>query len=643
MRAFFNAALLLSLVTSANVFAEVRLPKLLSDNLVLQRNTENKLWGWADKGESVSVFLNGKLQGNTVTEENDWSIQLASMPAGGPHTLEVKGRNSITLSNVMFGDVWVASGQSNMQTTMQRTAEMFPNAIAEANHPNLRQFTVPRTMGFKGPEKDFTNGQWQPTTPTTVGQHSAVAYYFGRKIMQKENVPIGILSSNFGGSPAECWLSEEALKKYPERLNKVSAFKDDAYLQALIAADKKASDAWHQQLNDNDLGLKANTPWFAANLDTASWPSLQLPNLFADQGLQPFVGTIWLRKTIELPANTANKAGTLRLGTLVDADTAYINGVEVGKTYYRYPPRIYSVKPNILREGQNTLTVRLQVNGYGAEWTVEKPYHLQVGDHTIDLTGDWQYQIGTTTEPAPEQQYVPYSQPLGCYNAMLAPLFNMKIKGVIWYQGESNTGNPTEYEEMFPELIQLWRKKWNQGDFPFLFVQLANYGAKQVEPSEGGWAETRFAQMKALELTNTAMTVTTDVGEWNDLHPLDKKSVGERLALSAQALAYGKKNVVYSGPLFNSVEAKKNTLILRFNHVGGGLRSKGGELKGFAIAGDDGQYVWAETKIARDKIIVWHKDISKPKYVRYAWANSPESANLYNKEGLPASAFAAEL
>jgi len=631
--------MLMGLALCPMAHADISLPKLLSDGLVLQREMPSTLWGWASDGEPVTMYLNKKKVAATTARNGEWSLSIDGLTAGGPHTLTLKGNNSITLKDIYFGDVWVASGQSNMQTPMYRVEEMFADEIAAADYPLLRQFTVPRVMTFDGPAKDYEGGQWEKSTPELIRNHSATAFFFGRKIMQEENVPVGILSANFGGSPAECWMSEEALKPYKPQYERGKSLQDTAYLQSLQDADQADIDAWFHQLNSTDLGLQNS---YEKAIDDSGWQQLSIPGLWQDQGLDAMAGIVWLRRTIELPAEAEAKPGFLRLGTIVDADTAYINGVEVGKTYYQYPPRRYPVKEGILKAGKNTITLRVQVENKRGEFVVEKPYYLKVGDHQVDLTGNWKYKIGTVMADAPKpRRFVPWNEPLGCYNAMLAPLFNMGIKGVIWYQGESNTGNAQEYEQLFPHLIRHWREQWNQGDFPFLFVQLANYMKAHPQPTESQWAETRFAQFKALKEPNTAMTVAIDVGEWNDLHPLDKKSVGERLALSAQALAYGKANLVYSGPLLKNISAKKNKLIVHFDHIGKGLVAKGKKLGGFAIAGEDGKYIWAHAKIKNNTVVVWHKDIKKPVHVRYAWADTPENANLYNKEGLPASPFEA--
>jgi sialate O-acetylesterase len=297
------------------------------------------------------------------------------------------------------------------------------------------------------------------------------------------------------------------------------------------------------------------------------------------------------------------------------------------------------IKPGILKEGKNLITVRVISNEGRGGFVEDKPYALTAGDERIDLKGDWQYCLGADMEPLKGQTFIRW-KPMGLYNAMIAPLLNFKIKGVIWYQGESNAGKPAEYKKLFPVLIHNWRKNWKLGDFPFLFVQLPNFMEARKQPAESNWALMREAQLQTLTVSNTAMAVAIDIGEWNDIHPLNKKDVGKRLALAARKAAYGEKDIVSSGPLYKSMKIDGNKIIITFAHTGSGLMTKGDDkLKCFAIAGADKKFVWANAKIEGDKVIVWHDEITSPAAVRYAWADNPEGANLYSKENLPASPF----
>jgi len=353
-------------------------------------------------------------------------------------------------------------------------------------------------------------------------------------------------------------------------------------------------------------------------------------------------GVLWFRKEVDVPATMTGQPARLELGTLVDADSTYINGQLVGTTSYQYPPRKYEVKAGVLKPGKNVVVVRLISNGGRGGFTKDKNYQLTAGGQTLDLRGPWQYRLGATMLPTPGTTTFHY-QPGGLYNGMIAPVLPYAIKGVLWYQGESNTANPADYLALMTSLIADWRKQLRQPNLSFLYVQLANFMAVKSEPSESSWAAVRDIQRRTLAVPHTGMAVITDVGEWNDIHPLDKQTPGHRLALAAQKVAYGDAKVVASGPLYQGMQGAGNKVTLKFSDTGSGLLAKGGgALKGFAVAGPDKKFVWAQARIEGNKVVVWNDQVPNPTVVRYAWADNPEGANLYNKEGLPASAFTTE-
>jgi sialate O-acetylesterase len=366
---------------------------------------------------------------------------------------------------------------------------------------------------------------------------------------------------------------------------------------------------------------------------------MRVPGFWDEHGLKGVNGVVWFRKDIEVPASMTGKPVKLLLGRIVDQDSVFVNGRFAGTTGYQYPPRRYELPAGLLKAGKNTIVVRVINNAGRGGFITDKPYKILADNDSIDLTGDWHFALGATAPPLPSQTFFQY-QPGGLFNAMIAPLLNYRIKGVIWYQGESNAGKPVEYRTLFPAVISTWRQQWKQGNFPFLFVQLANYMQTKDQPGESSWAMTREAQLKTLSLPNTGMAVITDIGEWNDIHPLNKEDVGKRLALWAQKQAYGDQKVVYSGPLYQSMTKQGNKIVLQFTSIGSGLMAKGnGELKQFAIAGADKKFVWAKAAIEGNRVVVWSDQVTDPVAVRYAWADNPEGANLYNKEGLPASSF----
>ncbi|MCB0640222.1 MAG: beta galactosidase jelly roll domain-containing protein, partial [Phaeodactylibacter sp.] len=612
------------------------------DNMVLQRDATVKVWGWADPGEAIRIEFYGQTKETAADAAGNWAVQFADLKAGGPYTMQLQGKNTIQIQNILIGDVWLCGGQSNMETTMERVSPRYPEELKNAEAPHIRYFYVPRKYDFNTAQADVERGNWEPISQKNIRSVSAVAYFFAQDLHAEYGVPIGLINNALGGSPAQSWVDEQTLKAFPDYYAEAQRFKDREYVDSIIRSDTERQRNWYQKAWQEDAGYQ-DQPWHAAELNTEGWSTMSVPGYWADTELGAVNGVLWFRKEIDLPAALAGKPARLLLGRVVDADSTYVNGHFVGTVSYQYPPRRYEVPANVLKAGKNTITVRVINNAGRGGFFLDKPYELIIGDESIELKGDWQYKLGAALPPLQSQTFVRWKA-LGLYNAMLHPLFNFRIKGVIWYQGESNTWNPAQYADLFPALIQCWRRGFGQQDLPFLFVQLANFMKTTDEPVESNWAALRDAQRKALSLPNTAMAVAIDVGEWNDIHPLNKKDVGHRLALAARKVAYGDGQVVYAGPLFESMTVKKGKAVLRFSSTGSGLMAKGDTaLQYFAIAGADGQYHWATAKIKGDRVVVYHAKVPNPVAVRYAWADNPEGANLYNKEGLPASPFEAKV
>ena len=633
--------LLLSLLVFTTTYGQVRLPRLISDGMVLQRDANVWIWGWAEKGEAVSVEFMGQTYSAKANSKGEWAIDLPKTAAGGPYVMQIRGQNSeVTLKDILFGDVWVCSGQSNMELAMRRASPIYPEEIASSANDRIRQFLVPQHYDFNTPHQDLSSGDWIAANPQTVLDFSAVAYFFARKLYDRYHVPIGLINSSLGGSPVQSWISEESLKAFPDYYEEAQRFKDSTLIQRIEHQDRTRIQAWYDLLKKGDEGYRnPQQPWFDPNLNTSDWGTMQIPGYWAETKLGPVNGVVWFRRTFNVPRSLVGKPVTLILGRIVDADSVFVNGVFVGTTSYQYPPRRYEIPENVLKEGVNTIVVRvISVTGKGG-FVPDKQYAIVSGDTTVDLKGDWRYRLGATMEPLASQTFIRW-KPLGLFNAMIAPLLNYRIEGAIWYQGESNAGKPEEYRPLFSALIRDWRAKWGEGNFPFLFVQLPNFMEAKPEPSESNWALMREAQLQTLSLPKTGMAVTIDVGEWNDIHPLDKKDVGNRLALAAERVAYGDTSVVSSGPLYQSSTIDGNRVILTFTNTGSGLIAEGGgDLRCFAVAGADRKFVWANAKIEGDKVVVWSDKVPHPVAVRYAWADNPEGANLFNKEGLPASPF----
>lgn len=622
--------------TTFAALAQVRLPKLISNGMVLQRDLPVKIWGWASKNESINIKFDGKDYNVKADNDGNWELLLPAKKAGGSYEMNITAKNKITLKNIIFGDVFLCSGQSNMELPMGRLIDQYPGVIANSENPNIRQFLVPDEYDFKQERTDFSGGSWQAANPKSVLDFSGVAYFFALEINKKQHIPVGIINAALGGAPAQAWISEEGIKRFPDYYAEAQKFKNSALITEIESSDQALSNNWYKNLNLKDEGIKHN---WKANMDDHNWEEMNVPGYWANGSLGKVNGVVWFKKDINVPKSMLGKPVKLLLGRIIDADSVFINGKFVGFTSYQYPPRRYLFNGDILKEGKNTITVKLINNSGNGGFVPDKNYQLLTDQDTINLTGKWKYKLGAKMEPAPSQTFVRW-KPLGLYNAMIAPLKNYKIKAALWYQGESNSSNSKEYGSLMQNLIANWRKELSAPILPFIYVQLPGFMERSSNPTESNWAELREQQRQLSSVKNTAMAVAIDLGEWNDIHPLNKKDVGKRLALQAEYLIYGNLKSIHSGPTFKSVTLNNNKLVLSFDNIGKGLTAKGNSgLKHFAIAGADKKFIWATAEIQKDKIVVWNNSIPKPVYVRYAWADNPETANLYNKDGLPASPF----
>ena len=625
------------LVSSGKTLAQINLPAIVRDSMILQRDVPVNIWGWASPGEKISITFNKKKFTARADKNGRWKTILPATKAGGPYTLELSGKNKITLHNVLFGDVWFCSGQSNMVHQLHIHDVRYAKEIAEANYPHIRQFWVPNTTNLQAPQEGLPFSNWQAAIGENVRPFSAVAYFFARKLYNEFHIPIGIINASVGGSPIEAWTSEEGLKDFPGTAAVIQKNKDTAWVNSVTEIDGN-----YQLAIPGDLGKAGAVKWYEVNYKPTGWRNINIPGYWENQGIKDLNGVVWYRKEIDIPASMTGKNARLYLGRIVDADELYVNGLLTGNTTYQYPQRRYTILQGILKPGKNLFVIRVSNTAGEGGFVPDKPYFLFAGNDTIDLKGTWQYKVGEVfpvVETKPEPPFRLQYQPTALYNAMIAPLSNYTIKGFCWYQGEGNIHTAEAYPKLLPALITDWRKQWQQPDLPFLIVQLPGFGDYNYTPSESNWAVLREAQLKTLSVANTALTVAIDLGEWNDIHPDNKKDVGERLAVAALKLAYNK-NIVASGPLFTSSAIEGDKIFIHFTNTGSGLVTSDNEAPGdFAIAGADKKFVWANTIIEGDKIIVSSNKIKKPVYVRYAWADNPVHPNLYNEEGLPASPF----
>ncbi|MBW3466454.1 sialate O-acetylesterase [Arthrospiribacter ruber] len=623
----------------SDCFADIRLPKLVSTGMVLQRDHPIKIWGWASPEESIQVEFKNKSYNTQADKNGDWFLTLEPQSKGGPYQMYLKGDNEITLEDILIGDIWLASGQSNMEINMQRVSPLYPEDIATADFPQIRYFEVPKHYNFKEAQKDLPSGTWRTINTDNILQIPAVSFFFARNLHQTLDVPIGIVNASLGGSPAEAWISGEAIKKFPDHYQEWIRFQDDKLITQIEKKDAENSQEWYALLNRSDKALHSDLKWTSPDLDDADWKEMEVPRFWKGTDLENLSGSVWFRKSIELDEKWLGKTIKLDLGRIIDADSVFINGTLVGSTSYQYPPRRYEIPVGLLKTGKNTIAIRVISNTGEGGFVPDKPYSINMGEHSIPLSGKWKYKIGAEIPPLPAQTFVRW-KPVGLFNAMISPLLPFKFKGVIWYQGESNTARPEEYPDFFKGLIQDWRKYFSEENLPFIYAQLPNYMEPDEEPKESQWAELREAQAFALSLPNTGMAVTIDLGEWNDIHPLNKKDVADRLALQARKVAYQEGGIKADGPVLRSFELEKNRVILHFDHVEQGWQLSHGENpNNFAIAGEDGQYKWANAELKKNKIIVFHEDIPQPKFLRFAWADNPADFNLFNAAGLPTAPF----
>ncbi|MDR0505436.1 MAG: beta galactosidase jelly roll domain-containing protein [Dysgonamonadaceae bacterium] len=624
----------------AGVSGQIRLPKLISDGMILQRDVPVKIWGWAAPNETVNLDFNNMKYTATANDQGEWEMQLPSQIAGGPYSMTLNASNTVTVKNILFGDVWLCSGQSNMETPVSRVTALFNDEIRNYSNPEIRYVKIPMTFNFHAPQTDVPPCHWVELTPETALQFSAVAYFFAKEMYEATGIPAGIINSSVGGSPAEAWISEEALKPFPACINEKRICESDEFVSEMLHSNTLSMQRWLTVLNEQDSGLNETAKWYSPDYDDNFWQTSDLfDNRWGKSGNRPVNGVFWFRKTIEIPQKYENHPAMLYLGRIVDADSVFVNGAFVGTTGYQYPPRNYSIPAAILKAGKNNITVRL-VSQFGfPEFVPDKPYKIVFSDKEISLEGQWKYRAGTIMPPTPAGITFQY-KPTGLYNAMIAPLKNHALKGILWYQGESNTGRYNEYFDLITTLVNDWRRLWKK-NLPFLAVQLTNFMEPALLQQNSDWAELRDIQRELYQtIPNTGMAVAIDLGEWNDIHPLNKKDVGKRLALQARKLAYGEK-IVSEGPAYQSKTIKNNTVILSFKEGNGDFMPVA-ELKGFAIAGADGIFHPANARIEGKQIVVWNETIAQPVKVRYAWANNPEGANLKNTAGLPASPFQTE-
>jgi len=550
---------------------------LIGSNMVIPQEAAVPLWGTATPGASITATFSEKTYRATADSAGSWRIVLDKQAAGGPHTLEIAaGDEKRTFTGIYAGDVWLCSGQSNMELPMARLKDDFPAEWQPPVNALIRQFKVPQEYDFAGPRADFSGGCWEAATPETLNEFYATSWFFARALYEKHPVPIGLINAAWGGTPIESWMSAEALAPYPAKIAAGAHYADPAARAAITGTTEAAIQAWENEVAALDRGLAEQ--WQNPATDQSAWDAIDLPNNFATTVPADFCGAIWLRRDFEASADFAAGEAHLWMGTIVDADTAYVNGIEVGNTPYRYPPCKYVIPAGVLKAGTNQVVIRVICRDGEGGVTQGKPFRIFSDRGAIELGGAWKCRIGASAPQRPDEFFI-QRQPMCLYNAMIAPVLDWALKGVIWYQGEANDSDPSDYAALFPAMINDWRGKWRQrsgvqATLPFLFVQLPIWGEPTDTDESNSWAIIRDAQAQALSLPMTGMAAGLELGEWNDLHPVNKKDIGRRLALAAEKVVYHEANTS-PGPMVRAVERQGDRLLITFDNCGAGLVREG--------------------------------------------------------------------
>ena len=626
--------------------AKVTMPKLFQSGMVVQRGKLIPVWGHADAGETVTVRFNKKAYKTTADADGRWRVDLPKMKAGGPYQLTV---NDQTIDNILVGDVWLLSGQSNIDVTIERVYPQYTQEIDNYENSQIRLFRVQNETSTHGVKEDIrhTNINWKPVNKQNAWLFSAAGYFLGKRMFQTNKVPQGIIVNSWGGTPIEAWISEDSLKAdYPMLIKKLQMYQNDNYVRAQMQANGAANQQWESILNQTDPG------YADVAVDETSWQQIDQNN-WTWRG----TGSVWLRQHITIDKEHAGKPARLLLGTLFDRDVTYLNGKQIGQTGYQYPPRRYDIPEGMLKEGDNVIAIRF-INKFGAvHFIPEKPYMLCFGDDRLSqnpmpkdvqpLSQLWKMKVGAEMPQCPSSDVSLQNLPTTLYNAVLYPLAPYAINGVVWYQGESNTGNPAPYADHLKKLMGSWRDRWNDQQMPFVIVQLANYDGRQqtgfprpitpqTEPVNSGWAQLREAQRVVAKADAKAeLAVINDLGETVDIHPLRKKEVAERIGLCFDKLLYN--NKVKLAPEVVSTQVSDAAIQLTLDQP-----IQEGDLYTFEVCNNGNNTYQNVPAVGKGNVItllVPQASQASALKIRYAWKDDPKQANVRSLSGLPMSSF----
>ena len=651
----------------------------LSDGMILQRDSHFPIWG----RKKITVTFLGKTY-ESKSADGKWLVTLDPVPAGGPFEMQIKSDDeSVTIKDIYSGDLWLCSGQSNMETPMERLRDNFIEEWEIKEYPIIRHFKTPQEWDFSSPREDISGGIWQKPSKETLGGFTATPWFFARNMYEKYQIPLGLINTAWGGTPIESWMSRDALSDFPQKITLGAQFADAAKCKEITNNSTSAISEWGKNVAHEDIGIPKE--WKNPNTDISSWDDITLPGDFSGAGLVNFCGALWLAKDFEVGEDFASKEVKVWLGTITDSDTVYINGVEIGSTGYRYPPRKYKCK-GLVKKGKNRIVIRVICNNGDGGVTINKPFRIFTDGGSVELGGTWKYKIGIKAAKRPAEFFF-HCLPMGNFNAMVCPFLKFPVKGVIWYQGESNDSNPNEYKKLFPLMINDWRRKSNNEKLPFIFVQLPILKEASDNNEAHGWAIIREAQADAMSLPNTGMACILELGEWNDLHPLNKKDVGYRLFLAADKTLFAADNTS-PGPTVSHFERHQDKIKIFFNNCGTGLKVvnapleqsdnfesnhephelvpsvhartttrhvqevrdvrvvRGKNLPSTAfvsVIGEDANIRLPAKIESANSISIDISGIKNPKKILYAWAFNPRDRQLFNSDGLPALPFKIEL
>ncbi len=614
---------------------------MLQEGTVLQRDRSVRIWGKGAPGKTVYIRLQHKEWNTKADTAGKWELYIKDLKTGGPFTMEIRQDDEfIHLNEIYVGDLWVCAGQSNMELPVARVKDAYPDILNDCSNPYIRIFTVQEHYDFQEPAKELRGGQWKAAEKRVLEEFSTFSYFFAERLQKNLKIPIGIINVSKGGSPIEAWLDKDSIKDSGELLKESEAYQNDHDIKSFIQKNEEMHKQWYDDVRCKDAGIK-NTGWYL-NRQQEGWKTIDLPGWFDTEELKGFCGSIWLRKRFDVPPDMEGKAANLWLGTIVDSDETYINGMLVGQTGYQYPPRKYKIPKKILKKENNILMIRVICESGKGRLTPDKEYCLFSGDTRVDLRGNhknkWEYRIGCRSAPAPVMDFIS-RKPTGLYNGILAPCMKMTVKGVVWYQGESNDKNAVDYEKRLSSLITLWRKGWGDHSLPFILIQLPAFSI-DFEKDDHSWPVIREAQRcVAHKLPQVKMTVNLDLGEWNDLHPLRKKEAAYRAAQAAEAFDY-KEERADLGPVPVKLLEEDHKVLVVFEHLRSGITVLGDTIKSVQIKGEDGEYYDARAWVENDMLIAEYPDECKKVCgLRYAWSNAPDGGLLADGRGNLISPF----